>query len=192
MKKISHLKLVIILFCLFSLNLTTVSCKLHNALTNHKANTDDELDPNLKRNRELWLKSNICSYKMTLQASNLSPTGFITPVNIEIQDGLVLNIELSSNPKNEKLIPEQIEFIQNQYKEYLTIERLLNFAKFTTNEKRKVTKAGRPDAVRLEISYDFQYGYPKRIIYARLDKTDTYKNFEVKKFEILKAENPCY
>lgn len=194
MKNISHLKFIISLF-LFCFILLSISCKLQEIVTNksfenEKANVINENDLILKGNREIWMKSSICSYKMTLEASNLSPTKFSSPVDLEIQDGNILNVELVS-PKNEKLTNEQKTFIKDQYKNSVAIEKLFEFAVFAAEEKRNLTEKGRSNSVRFEISYDPQYGYPKKIHYSRSDVTDTLNIFEVKKFEVLKSQNPC-
>lgn len=156
---------------------------------NQVAAADDEQDPTLKTNRELWKKSRICSYKMTLEAFILGPTKFASPVNLEIQDGKILNVEEVS-PRKEKLTPAQIEFIKDQYKNITTIEKLFDILSSSKKQEREFIEKGKPNAVRLEISYDSQYGYPQKMLYSE-SVPDSMQSFAVKNFEVLKSQNDC-
>ncbi|HQU85543.1 MAG TPA: DUF6174 domain-containing protein [Pyrinomonadaceae bacterium] len=181
-------------FVLFCLLVLSVSCDTRKVFENQPsenqiAATDDEQDATLKSNRELWTKSRICSYKMTLEAFIFSPTKFASPVNLEIQDGNILNVEEVS-PSKEKLTPAQIEFIKNQYKNSTTIEKLFDIASSSKKEERELIEKGSSNALKVEISYDPQYGYPQKIK-TRTSTPDSGYMYAIKTFEVLKSQNDC-
>lgn len=183
------------MFVLFGLIVLSVSCETRKVFENQPsenqiAAADGEQDAALKNNRELWTKSRICSYKMTLEAFIFSPTKFASPVNLEIQDGNILKVEEVSQSK-EKLTPAQIEFIKDQYKNSTTIEKLFDIASSSKKEERELVEKGYPKGSKsVEISYDPQYGYPQKI-QTRTSTPDGGYIYAIKTFEVIKSQNDC-
>ena len=181
MKKFRRLNFILI--CLFCLNILLSSCK---------SQTVEITDPTLKSNLELWQKSNICSYKMIIEVSNLNPSGINGPIDIEIRDGEILSAKLSPIYENQKLSQEQIELIKKDYKDSLTVESLFKFIEFAINQRNLLASQERPDAVKLKVSYDSRYGYPKEIVYQRMDVTDVFSSSKIKEFEVINSKNSCH
>lgn len=180
-------------FVLFCLILLSISCDTRKVFENQPsenkvADDDIEQDAALKSNRELWAKSRICSYKMTVEAYILSPMKFSPTVTLEVQDGNILNVE-EIPPNKEKLTPAQIEFIKDQYKNSTTVEKLFDIASSSKKEERELIEKG-SNTLEVEISYDPQYGYPQKI-QTRTSTPDGGYIYAIKTFEVIKSQNDC-
>jgi len=171
------LKFVIIVFCFLFINIATSNENLVN--------------PELKRNRELWRNNNICSYKMTLEITESSVMYLGLPhVAIQIRNGIFAEIE--TIPKTDKG-----GIIQERYEKYFTIEKLFDFVEFKIEEEKQqyinsdVNRRGKITGG-LTVSYNFKLGYPEKIDFAPYH-TAIHGDLRiiVKSFENMSVEYNC-
>ncbi len=197
MKKFIHIRgrLIFSFFFLLPLCILTSSCNVANNLTkkliisNDVKSNDNVIDSELKRNRELWAENDIYSYQMIVECSGNYSMGIGIPVDIEIKDGGILNIDWSLKDKNEKMTQGQKEIIQRQYENYVSsVEKLFNFIELKNNYiKEGIRLTKRADGI-LNVSYNSQTGYPEQINYQSVG-THGDMLFRIKKFEILNSKN---
>ncbi len=188
-------KLIFSFFLLLPLCISTSSCnvadystkKLH--ISNSAKADDNVIDSELKRNREFWAENDIYSYQMIVECSRDSAMGIDVPVDIEIKDGVILNIDWSSKDKDEKLTQGQKEIVQRQYENYASsVEKLFNFIELKNNDIKERIRLAKVTEGLLTISYNSQIGYPEQIKYQSFG-THGSMLFRVKKFEILNSKN---
>lgn len=183
-------KLVFSLCLLFSSSILIVSCEANKYslkplnIANNSKLEDETTDPELKRNWELWAKHNISSYNIIIEGSGSFPVGIFQPVDIEVRDGTILNIEWSSINKHGKMTQEQKAIVQRQYQNYLSVEKLFEFIDFKTKDIKKNSDSEGHTNGRLKVAYNSQLGYPEQIDYVFFG-SDGAMSFKIKKFEIL-------
>lgn len=159
-KQLISLQLRIVFFVLLSVAATLSLCSMFRG-------ESDSLSGRYEQNRNLWRKSKIANYKMTL---NLRKSGHEGPRGVyavTVQDGVVTSITIPN--------PELTDASQ-EAREYATIERLFSLIEASIKLK--------PDSLKIE--YDPQYGYPKKMDLDRYrDGNDDEFWFEISEFEAL-------
>lgn len=181
MRVISRLPFIILIFL-----------ALISFLISYSSQTVKIKDPSLETNRERWKIGNICKYKMTVEVFQLNAGALEGPFDIEIENDEIVNIRYGSVFGDNQIDQERFESVKNRYKNSLSIDKLFDSVESAFRDKSLLAEQGKPDAVRLEVLYDSQYGYPKEPIYQRTDMTDAYSSSEIKKFEVLNSENSCH
>ena len=123
-------------------------------------------DPELERNRSMWLEKNIVNYNITVsayQGGNVIPADSVL---IEIRDGKGTLIE--PTPKVDKVRLEV-------YKVFDTVEKMFD-----------AIQQGFEEEAIVEVKYNKKFGYPEEMYVNYYQKgSDQYKRIKIKKFEIV-------
>lgn len=188
-----RVKFVVAFLCLLIANIVFSSCESkrnsqQNAFLNRTIDEDEITDHELERNRELWQKSNVCSYRMVLEISEVSAMYSGLPrVEVQVQNGIVADVE--TIPKTDKG-----GILQERYEKYFTIEKLFDFIEFKIKDEQEyVFDANRGKVIGgLTVSYNSKLGYPEAIDFAPYQVAlHGYLTIKVKSFKNLTVEYPC-
>jgi len=133
-----------------------------------RARENKIVNPDLERNRRLWLESKIINYDMTIQAhvgGNVIPA---ESVIIEVRDNKSTLIEPD---------PRVDEVRLRTYRKYATINEMFDAIQNGFDE----------DAI-VEVKYNTKYGYPEEW-YVNYHKkgSDQYQRTMIKRFEVVPA-----
>lgn len=101
---------------------------------------------NLEDARKLWQQRGVGTYAITAQMTCYCPPDLVQPIRLEVEAGTLVSWKGLDRP---------LENLTSNDAQRLTVEGLFEF----------IDKAQRREAHKLEVSYDRQYGFPKRIDY---------------------------
>lgn len=140
--------------------------KTSEVKVDEQTNKTKIVDPDLEKNRRLWLESKIVNYDIVCSIDVSGITNPAKPVLIKVRDGKAISIEPISKSNTASV---------EMYKIFETVEKMFD----------KIEVESEKGAI-VQVKYSKEFGYPEDIgiNYASLG-FNAWNGVEIKKFEII-------
>lgn len=189
-----NFKVIILILYILLTSFVISSCQMNDKLqkntSSHQNLSKDEIiDPELKRNRELWAQNNVCEYKMELEVDYLDAMYWgIPPVEVEVKNDVVTKVKTLTEKE-----PLEVYPYKKRNEQFYTVERLFEFNKTYAGRVREHLNDSNVQikSENFEVFYDSKLGYPKKMIYTDGAVDHGYIEVKVFNLEVLNQENPC-